>query len=597
MLHWTGNYQTGNTMCIACHTTGFEKRYDAATDSFDSRWKEPNVSCQACHGPGQRHVDWARLNAAGKAAPMPAGGHFGLTTSLTKASASQQVQVCASCHSRRADLTATVTPAAPLFDQHQPMLLTEGLYHADGQQLDEVFVYGSYRQSKMYQMGVACTDCHNAHTGKLKLPGNATCLQCHGPDPDSRFPSAAGAYDTPAHHFHNVGTAGAQCAACHMPAKNYMIIQPRPDHSLRVPRPDLSVKLGVPNACTNCHSDKSAAWAADRFAKWYGTKRRQQPHYGEVLAAARQRKPVGDALSALAADQQQPAIVRATALAALRLGDATAMPVVVAATRDPDDAVRLAAVKTLETVPGPQRIRVLAPLLQDSVRAVRIAAARSLSSLPREQIDAGVRAAFDRALTEFIEVQELSLDMPGARLNLAVVMGNMGQPAQAEAHYLAALKIDPDFTPARANLARLYNGLARNADGIRVLQEGLARRPDIGELQYSLGLLLAEEQRMAEAAVALAKAARLMPGRARVQLNLGLALLQLGRASDAERALMRAYELDPNDPTAPQALAVHYFQSNKTAPAITWARRWAASAPADPQARRLLARLQPGPDR
>lgn len=597
VLHWTGNYQTGNTMCIACHTTGFEKRYDAATDSFDSRWKEPNVSCQACHGPGQQHVDWARLNAVGKAAPMPAGSHFGLTTSLTKASASQQVQVCASCHSRRADLTATVTPAAPLFDQHQPMLLTEGLYHADGQQLDEVFVYGSYRQSKMYQMGVACTDCHNAHTGKLKLPGNATCLQCHGPDPNSRFPSAAGAYDTPAHHFHNVGTAGAQCAACHMPAKNYMIIQPRPDHSLRVPRPDLSVKLGVPNACTNCHSDKSAAWAADRVAKWYGTKRRQQPHYGEVLAAARQGKPVADALSALAADQQQPAIVRATALAALRLGDATAMPIVVAATRDPDDAVRLAAVETLETVPGPQRIRVLAPLLQDSVRAVRIAAARSLSSLPREQIDAAARPAFERALAEYIEVQKLSLDMPGARLNLAVVMANTGRPDEAEVHYRAALKIDPDFTPARANLAQLYNAGARNAEAMAVLQEGLKRRPDIGELQYSLGLLLAEERRLPEAAAALSRAAQLMPQRARVQLNLGLAQLQLGRAPAAERTLQRAFELDPRDPTAPQALAIHHARAGSTQAALTWAQRWAALAPSDPQAQRLLASLQPNPKR
>ncbi|MFO0157898.1 MAG: ammonia-forming cytochrome c nitrite reductase subunit c552, partial [bacterium] len=369
VLHWTGRYQTANTMCIECHTTGFEKRYDAATDSFDSRWREPTVSCQACHGPGQPHVDWARLKAAGKAAPLSEGGAFGLTAALAKANAGQQVQTCALCHSRRSNMTASATPGVPLFDQHLPTLLTEGQYHADGQQLDEVFVYGSYRQSKMYQRGVACTDCHNAHTGKLKLPGNATCLQCHGATPNSRFPSAAGAYDTPSHHFHKAGSAGADCAGCHMPAKNYMQIQARLDHSLRVPRPDLSVKLGVPNACSNCHKDKPAQWAADRVAQWYGTQRRQQPHYGEVLAAARLGQPVERALAALVADLQQPALVRATALAVMsQVGASEAL----AATRDADDAVRVAAADNLESAPAAQRVHALSPLLQDPVRAVRM---------------------------------------------------------------------------------------------------------------------------------------------------------------------------------------------------------------------------------
>jgi len=60
-----------------------------------------------------------------------------------------------------------------------------------------------------------------------------------------------------------------RAVACHMPAKAYMQIQPRPDHSLRVPRPDLSVKLGTPNACNGFHADNGAQWAADQVAVWY----------------------------------------------------------------------------------------------------------------------------------------------------------------------------------------------------------------------------------------------------------------------------------------------------------------------------------------
>ena len=45
VLHWSGHYQTANTMCIACHTTGFEKRYDAASDSYTTTFSEINVAC------------------------------------------------------------------------------------------------------------------------------------------------------------------------------------------------------------------------------------------------------------------------------------------------------------------------------------------------------------------------------------------------------------------------------------------------------------------------------------------------------------------------------------------------------------------------
>lgn len=258
-------------------------------------------------------------------------------------------------------------------------------------------------------------------------------------------------------------------------------------------------------------------WAADAVAKWYGSKRRQEPHYGEVFAAARAGLPLaGEGLTKLVAGLQTPAIVRATALASLRFDSITGASERIQATRDADAEVRTAAAESLEGLPAAQRVFALTPLLRDAIRAVRIAAARSLSSLPPAQIDAATRPAFDAALAEYIAAQEVTLDIPGARLNLAVAYQNTGRLDLAEQHYLAALKIDPDFTPARANLAQLYSAASRNADAERVLVEGLARVPELGELQYSLGLLLAEEKRLPESAKALAKAAKLLPNRARV---------------------------------------------------------------------------------
>ena len=595
VLHWTGNYQTANTMCIECHTTGFEKRFDATTGQFDSRWKEVNVSCQACHGPGERHANWAQLHKEGKSVPDIPGERFGLTEATKKINAKRQVDVCAACHSRRGKLSATAQPGQPRLDHYLPMQLAQGHFYPDGQQLDEVFVDASFRQSKMFMAGVACTACHNPHTGKLVKEGNAVCLQCHSPAANAAFPMAKGDYDSPAHHHHKVGSAGAQCVACHMPPRTYMQIQSRPDHSLRVPRPDLTLKIGTPNACNSCHSDKSAPWAVEQLQAWGPSKPQRDPHYGEVFADAHAGKPgVGQRLVQLVADSRQSAIVRATALSALS-GDASeGMSIRIEATRDEDSEVRASVADSFANVPTQQRLYALVPLLRDPVLAVRMAAVRGLSSLRKGEVPASDRTVFDAAFKEFVVAQSESLDMPGAHLNLAVVYANTGDANLAEQHYKSALKIDPDFTPARANLATLYNATSRNADAIAVLNEGLKRMPKIGDLQYSLGLLLAEEKRLPEAAIALEKASQLLPQQARVRYNFGLALQQLGRIKPAIQAFETANRLDPQDAAIPQALAILFVQQADLPKAELWAKRWAHLAPMDPQARQLLARIELG---
>lgn len=578
VLHWTGRYQTGNTMCIGCHTTAFDKRYDEKADRFDSRWAEVNVSCQACHGPGSIHAQWAQQRGPGKPAYGAAGAHAGA-----------QVQLCAACHSRRAELTAVPVPGEPQLDHYLPSLLREGLYHADGQQLDEVFVDGSFRQSKMFMKGVRCTDCHDPHSAKPKLEGNALCLQCHGSAPNARFPAAAGAYDSPSHDHHAAGSPGAQCTACHMPAKAYMRIQARPDHSMRIPRPDLSLTLGTPNACNQCHTDRSPKWAADAIERWVGPKARA-PHYGEAFAAARAGQPGADrALAALARDAALPPIVRATALDQLRgLGHNDAHQ---DALQDADAEVRATAAAGLDALPASQRVPALAPLLRDTLRAVRISAARSLASLPADQFDTRVRADFDAALAEYIAAQRVALDMPGPNLNLGALYEDLKRDALAEQHYQAALRIDPDFTAARANLSRFYAARTRLGDAETVLRDGLQRQPGIGELQYSLGLLLAEQQRLPEATQALAQAAKRMPQRARVHYNLGLAYQQTGQPKRAEAALLDAQRLDPNDAAMPYALAVLYAQNGQRAQALAAAERVRALRPGDVQAERMVQQL------
>ena len=267
-LHWTGRDQTWNYQCADCHSTNLQKNYDLAANTYATSWTDVDVSCEACHGPGSPHVVWAKAHAEGGSYPSGTddirkgltnwltptdNGHWDMNPDTgiarrTEKLASAELDTCAACHSRRKVIAKNPMPGEPYLDAYLPALLEPGLYHADGQIDGEVYEYGSFLQSRMHQAGVTCSDCHDPHSAKPRAEGNALCGQCHMPEK----------FDVAEHHHHQPGSTGAQCVNCHMPTKTYMVVDVRRDHSIRVPRPDLSVALGTPNACTQCHAQRSA---------------------------------------------------------------------------------------------------------------------------------------------------------------------------------------------------------------------------------------------------------------------------------------------------------------------------------------------------
>jgi len=591
VLHWAGCYQNANAMCITCHTTGYQKNYDVKTDHYASTWSGMNVGCQACHGPGQHHVQWATSFLQGKNKLYNrAGEHKGWIIDFKHDGAERVVDTCGMCHARRSELTASPQAGQAFMDNYLPALLTPDLYYPDGQQQSEVYVYNSFRQSKMYQKGVSCVDCHQAHTGQLKAIGNAVCTQCHRPQGNPRFELPKKRYDHPSHTFHPLGTPGAQCVNCHMPAKKYMRIHARPDHSIRIPRPDLSVKLGTPNACNACHVNRSAKWAADKVSAWYGS-HHSPIHYGEILAAGRAGKGEA-ALVELAGDAQQPSVVRASALDLLSHYGPASIAASISNLHDEHPEIRRAAVTGLERLSPSERLPYLLALLHDPIRAVRIEAARVLSSVPETQFDQTNRPLFNHALQEFIAAENLSLDMPASYLNLAVLNENQAHWDQAEKEYRQALFLDPDFTPARLNLAQLYLRLNQQAQAEKILQDGIQRLPTQGELHYSLGLLFAEENRLAEAGDALKQAAHLFPERARVHYNYGLVLQQLQHYSLAEHELLTAYKLEPSNATFIYALTIFYMQNHDSQQALYFANALKKENPQDGQVQQLIEEIK-----
>ena len=589
-LHWTGRYQVWNHMCASCHTTDLRKNYDSESDSYRTTWAELGVTCQACHGPGEDHVKWARDLRPGTVAD-PA--EYRLAIAFQGLQPESEIQTCAPCHSRRGSVTRDGRQGQSFYDDFMVETLREGLYHADGQILDEVYVYGSFLQSKMYRQGVRCSDCHNPHTLQLQSPGNGVCIRCHQTSPPVEFEGLkAGEYDTPEHHFHKAGTDGAQCVSCHAPERTYMVVDPRRDHSFRVPRPDLSAKLDVPNACNGCHSDESAEWAAGAVDKWYGPDRRREAHFGEILEAGRSGKAGAERdLMRLALDAEQPAIARATALEMLRGYGPDGSTSMIASVQDPNPIVRARAVGGLIGLPPQARLDAAAPALEDPLRSVRVEAARVLASVPREVFGANRLAQFDAALEEYEAAQKFSEDVPSAHMNLARLRIEQGRVELAESHYRTAIRQDPRFVAAPLELAQLYNGQGRNEDAESVLRKALRLSPEEGQIYYSLGLLLAEMQRLPEAAVHLGEAAERLPGQIRIRYNYALALQRLGRRSEAERQFLEAHRAEPADSEVVHALAIFYFQEQRLAEARIYAQKLAERNPGAPGPQQLLLQL------
>ena len=566
-LYWTNNGQNWNGMCAECHSTDLKKAYDHHEDTYATTWSEISVGCEACHGAGSAHVAWARLPEMGR----PALENHALAVKTRDLTAGQQIDLCAPCHSRRMSMDDNIHHHADFLDYGLPQLLTEGLYYADGQILDEVYVYGSFMQSKMYARDVRCSDCHDVHSIRRIKDGNDLCLQCH----------RAAIYDRKGHHFHKtkgesgqpirspsgavlfeVGS-GARCEACHMPGRHYMGIDYRPDHSFRLPRPDLTLRMGVPNACDRCHVDKETLWSVDAMARWYG--QTQRPHYGEILDAGRQRRPEArKALASLAGDRLYPTIVRATALSELAgYGGDTVLSEFTTALMDEESMVRQTAVRRLPQADPDHRLKLLSPMLYDPVRAVRIEAAAALAAIPKEKMPPDTRRQFEKALAEYLQAMQRTADFAPSRHNLGNLYVNSGNPTQAERHYLKAIAIDRQFYPAKVNLAILYNSQGRNSDAEQLLREVTTDHPDLYEIKYSLGLLLAEENRLDEAVLFLGDAAAGLPQRSRIQYNLGLLLQTIKRDDEAESALNRALAVEPDNPDYLYALAVFYMQRGR----------------------------------
>lgn len=597
-LHWLAPVHNWNLSCAECHSTNLKKGYDWQQDSYATTWSEISVGCEACHGPAAEHVEWAQSAdepTAARASDMHAltfklqarnvwqAQAQGNAVLLNRAEGGAQVETCGRCHARRGQLTDEYQHGRPLSDTHRVANLMPPLYHADGQILDEVYVYGSFRSSAMYAAGVVCSDCHEPHSLALRAEGDALCGTCHAP----------ATYAVAEHHHHDLAEATPQCVDCHMTARTYMQVDPRRDHSFRIPRPDLTARIGTPNACNACHQDQSADWARKAVESWGGGSNKGQQQFAEAFHLAQTGGPrAGQHLLRQIEDQQTSAIARATALEMLAAYlSPEALTAIRSAVADDDPQVRRAAVSAVAQVDVRARVNLLVPLLSDEVLAVRIAAAEALADVRPEQLEPAQAAALDAALEDYLATELFNADRAEHWLNIAALHVNRGAHDDADKAFDQAIRREPTMAAIYVNRADFYRMLGRDKDSESTLKAGLVAAPDDAALHHALGLLNVRAQAQEEALGSLRKAVELAPEATRFAYVYGVALDSYGQRDKAIEVWQAALKHHPNDREILYALIGAQMNQGAVQQALRDAQRLLDLQPDDAELRNFVEQL------
>lgn len=290
-----------NASCIACHTTRGQPRIDAK-GAFDTRVAEMGVACEACHGPGETHVQRNRSPLARYRAHLTGAGD-GSIVQPRKLDHARASYVCAQCHSTTMfdgprsmrdwnehgpryrpgqDRPAAQWLLQPsragederiaAFVQHEASFV-ESQFWSDGVMRVSGREFNGMVDSPCYQRGeLSCSSCHTMHqthddprsreqwkAGQLSagMDSDRVCLQCHAQ------------YGT-AHTQHAQASAGSRCVNCHMTYTSYGLLKALRSHRIDVPSVRATVEAGRPNACNLCHLDKSLRWTAQQLRARYG---------------------------------------------------------------------------------------------------------------------------------------------------------------------------------------------------------------------------------------------------------------------------------------------------------------------------------------
>jgi len=286
---------TWSDSCVTCHSTGgpWDGREDYVDATPEVRVTEFGISCEACHGPGEAHVEANRSPARRYRQHEGDGGDPSIVNPGTLSN-ERSSSICGRCHSvhpdgqgqrvhefrpgERLDGYLSVGPMLELTDQAGVLADVSWLPFDERDTVGSFWTDGSARvagreHSAMVRSGcyldgeMACTTCHSMHdyrerAGQMAVApdDDAMCTDCH----------AEHARDVEAHTHHAADSVGSRCVSCHMPYTAYALLMATRSHRMDGPRATGRGGRDRPNACNLCHLDRSIGWAEVQLSRWYG---------------------------------------------------------------------------------------------------------------------------------------------------------------------------------------------------------------------------------------------------------------------------------------------------------------------------------------
>ncbi|MHC5110199.1 MAG: multiheme c-type cytochrome [Planctomycetota bacterium] len=273
--------------CVKCHATHGRPRINEH-GGIDTHVAELGIACEACHGPGAAHVAVNR-NPLRRYRLHDSGELDDTIVNPVNLDHRRASQVCGQCHSVNRFLSQTdrnnwidhgfqFRPGEDLYesrqvDQNGPIdkFWSDGMIRVSGREYNGLIESPCYIKGKM-----SCMSCHSLHQPADDprprevwaddqftpgMDGDLACTQCHE------------GFDTPKaiadHTHHAVGTAGSLCYNCHMPHTTYGLLKAIRSHEVSSPNASVSLATGRPDACSQCHLDRTLAWTAKWLHEWY----------------------------------------------------------------------------------------------------------------------------------------------------------------------------------------------------------------------------------------------------------------------------------------------------------------------------------------
>ncbi|QHJ11016.1 Lipopolysaccharide assembly protein B [Paraglaciecola mesophila] len=553
---WQRHFQNWNSRCADCHTTDLKRNFEPKSNTFATQFSEVNVACESCHGPAGQHIKLAKkgeLSAqnSGFSQTLPALKNFSFSPNNPIAHVdgkpnNSEINVCARCHSLRTPLEhpfADSHSQQSFVDDNRLEWIRAPFYHANGSINEEVFVAGSFMQSKMQHAGVTCSNCHNAHTGKVKIQGNGLCLQCH----------QAETFNSPEHHHHTPQTEGAMCVNCHMPEKTYMGVDDRRDHSFLIPDLSFNSASSEPQTCLACHDKENDHWR-QKSEKVWGSNTNTN-----VWQTARHQVQDGapeglEQAIAFIHNPDNSRLRQASLLADLSLyRSQKGVDIALENLESDSTLLRRAAVESLAILSPQARWQVLSQKLDEPSKSVRFEMARLLTD------SLGLLSRSDKAkllplLNEYREMLEINADSPITQLAIGNLNTQLGDLAGAEQAYLTAYKIEPSYIPVLIQISEFYRQQGQDEKGASYLTKALNVEPNNAQANHAFGLFKIRQKQYGQALNNLKIAAHsdeAMPSFAYIY---SVALDQQSHTNVAISELEKAHQRWPRDADVMSAL-------------------------------------------